>query len=140
MTSRTGPYSTVKCSGLRQRLASVLPLGTVCMLVVATNLFFWRLPLMDRWNSIIRKSTHPSGRPWKPSENAVREQVLTAARVAQNQRHDPSALRVRKRERICRLEGTGEIGVSDEELEGDAEPNEAGPHDFDVRVPFANPA
>ena len=39
--------------------------------------------IKNRWNSIIRKQHHPSGRPWRPAENAAREQVLGATRMQQ---------------------------------------------------------
>ena len=39
--------------------------------------------IKNRWNSIIRKQQHPSGRPWRAWENAAREQILGNTRVQQ---------------------------------------------------------
>lgn len=39
--------------------------------------------IKNRWNSIIRKQQHPSGRPWRAWENAAREQILGNTRCQQ---------------------------------------------------------
>ena len=35
--------------------------------------------IKHRWNSILRKSSHPSGRPWTPNEIALREEARRPA-------------------------------------------------------------
>lgn len=39
--------------------------------------------IKNRWNSIIRKQTHPRGREWEPAENEMRMSVLGASRAQQ---------------------------------------------------------
>lgn len=39
--------------------------------------------IKNRWNSIIRKQTHPNGRDWEPHENETRLSVLGASRTQQ---------------------------------------------------------
>ncbi len=51
--------------------------------------------IKNRWNSIIRKSSHPEGRPWLPEENAAREQVLGSSRT-QHRRAERAPARLQR--------------------------------------------
>jgi hypothetical protein len=66
-------------------------------------------------------------------------QVLNAARSTTSQRRlEPASQRSRKRERVCKLEGTGHVDHSDGEG-GGSDGDESEHEDFDVRALLLDP-